>query len=139
MLNGEVGLSPPQSEPAATEPSEREVWVEFACAVDQRDGGIEILPKIAKRKGGTTKDVRVVPCDPKRLLSKSDAALAVGRRVLGPADNVEHLVAMRRQSKRRAVPRIALNCLTEQFQRLLELRPDLLRSAIGRGGRDHTR
>ena len=82
------------AEPIAAEPAKSEVRIKLSGVVDQRDSGIEVFAKISERKGGAAQYVGIVLGEPKRPLGKIDAFAAVCRRVLGPTDDGEHLVAM---------------------------------------------
>ena len=54
MLNRQVGFPTPQPEPAAAKPPEGKAWVELPGAVDQGDGGIDVLVKICEGVGSAT-------------------------------------------------------------------------------------
>ena len=123
MLNREVGVPLPQPEPTAAEPPEGETRVKLSGAVDQGGGGIKVFAEISERVGSAAKDIGILPGDPQRPPGKIDAFAAVCRRVLCPSDNVENLVAMRRQGKGRTVTRIAFDRLSKQFQRPLDPSP----------------
>src|SRR5215470_11297606 len=117
MLNRQVGLTTPQPEPTAAEPSEREVRVKLPSAIDQRDGGIEVFAKITEHERDAAEDIGIFPGDPKCPPGKIDAFATVAGPVCCRTGDVEHLPAMRGQGKRRTVARIALDRLPEQFRR----------------------
>ena len=66
MIDRKTLLPGPQPEPATIVPTAREARVELQGAVDQRNGGIEILAGVTEHIGGPRESARIVTSAPKR-------------------------------------------------------------------------
>jgi len=77
MLDGEIGLTSVQPEPAAQQPAAGEARVQSERSVDHPDRGIDFLAKVPEHMGGVAEDNRIVTGGPKCLPGKIDALATV--------------------------------------------------------------
>jgi hypothetical protein len=63
----QIGLSRPQPKRTACQPTLSEARVDRQSAVNQFDGGVDIIVEIAESKGGAMKDIRIIAADLQRL------------------------------------------------------------------------
>ena len=95
MANREFRLPRPQSEPTAYHPTASKARIECQSTVDQFDSGINVFAKIGECVSSPTEDTGVVIGEPKRMPGEIDPLTAVQVRVVGPAVDVQIVMAFR--------------------------------------------
>ena len=117
MADRNFRLPRPQPEPTAYHPTTSKIRIERQGTVNQLDGCIDVFTKITEYVRSPAKNAGVVAGDPKRPPSETDRLAAVQLSVVGPAVDVEILMALRCCRESSAVTRIALNRPLEERER----------------------
>src|SRR5271168_4773510 len=107
MLDREIGVPGPQSQPTAVDPAAGIARIELDATIDQCGRRIEIPAGVAERVGSPAKGIWVVASAAQCALGKIDGAPAVQLGIIGPAADVEMSVTLRRQGEGEIVVRIA--------------------------------
>src|SRR6516225_9200389 len=77
MLDREIGLPGPQSQPAAVDPARGIARVELKATIDQCGRRVEIPAGVAERVGSPAKSIGVVASTVQRLTGKIDGSPSV--------------------------------------------------------------
>src|SRR5215469_8592094 len=116
MLDRDIGSPRPQPQPTASVPSDGEARVKGKRTINQFNGGIDILTKIAEDVSSIVQNTWVVGTCPNRSSRKIDTLASSALGVISPTVTMECIVTMRGQGKRKSVIRIALDGLTKQVE-----------------------
>jgi hypothetical protein len=132
MLNPDIQLARVNPEDATDMPTARVVWVERQGTVDQRHHIADVLAEMVKREGGSGQDTRIVAGHFQRSPGEIGTLPNVRLPIFAPIVEKQPLTAMRSQSERRPIARIARYRLFEQLESLRDLfcrrHPHLIRA-----------
>jgi hypothetical protein len=121
MFDSKIGLSGPQPEPSATDPTARVARIDLQRTLNQRDSSLDVLAKITKHEGRGGENLGVVPADSKRPAGKINALSVARLLVLAPAIHAKKLMAQSRQAQGGCVTRISRDRLPKQADRVEDL------------------
>src|SRR5215831_20149308 len=123
MLDRQIGVSGKQAKPTAPIPSKRETRVKHQSPFDQRDGGINVLPKTTEHHRRPAEHTRVVRSEangpPGQLDSRPAIFLFIA--IVGPVVVFKIDAVGSGLSKSGTVARLARNRLFEQVECLRDL------------------
>ena len=108
MIDGQFGLSRPQSEPSAPLPSICEARVDLQRPLHQGYGGFDVLTEMTEGIRGQAESMSVVAAVTKSLSGTLDAFAAVLSAVVPPG-NYEQTLPSPAGVKRDALPGVWLN------------------------------
>ena len=117
MSHRRVGIASPKPQPAADDPTARKAWVEDQCPVHQLDGRVNCLPEVSEDVCGGGKNERIVIRSLESGAGCRNTFSLGPRHILGPAIDMEVLLAERNEDEGRTVSWIPGDRPIEKRQR----------------------